>query len=94
MKTVVTVFAALVWLGICSSVVDAASLPLPAPEGDRPGIKESAVRQPRKQLKEPPAEQQSPTRKDVRPALKSSPPFKPLPNDPRRKMDDSMAPVN
>lgn len=92
MKTILSIFTAILFLVALSIIVNAGSMALPAPEGDGPGTKTAPIQQPRKQLQTPPAKLQKPTRTDARPVLKSTEPFKPLPNDDRKKMNDDMDP--
>ena len=89
MKTILHVFTVILWLGVLAAHVNAGPVTLPNPESCKPGTK---TIQPRKQLQKPPAKQQTPTRTDVRPVLRKTESFKPLPSDDRKKIDDSMDP--
>lgn len=87
MKTVLSVFITILCLGILSTVAVAGPVALRDTVGT-PGRKTPSVADPRKQLPAP-AKQQAPTRTEVRPVLKKTEPFKPLPGEDRRKIDGS-----
>ncbi|NTV91021.1 MAG: hypothetical protein HGA22_11790 [Clostridiales bacterium] len=94
MKTMLSIFTAILWLGFFSTITNATSNTLPDLEGNKPRINTTAIQQPRKQLEAPPVELQTPSRTNVRPTLKSTPSFKSLPNEDRKKIEDSMPPVD
>ena len=92
MKTILPIFAVIFWLGILATPVNAGPAALPDSESNKPGTKTTTIQQPRKQLQQPPAKQQTSTRTAARPVLKRTESFRPLPNDDRKKIDDSMDP--
>jgi len=94
MKIMLFIFAALLWLGFFSTITNAGPNTLHDLEGNNPKSNTTAIQQPRKQLKAPRVEQQTPSRTNVRPTLKSTPSFKSLPNEDRKKIEDSMPPVD
>ena len=93
MKTLLSIVIAMLWLVIYSTNINAGQADLPNLEHDGFKAKAKATPQSRKQLP-PPAELQTPTRTEVRPVLKSTSPYKSLPNDERKESKDSMVPVN
>jgi len=94
LKTILSIFTAMLLLGFCSTIANTATTTLSVLEGKGPRTKDTIIQQSRKQSQTPPAKQQTQTRADVKPVLKSSSPFKPLTNDDRKGINDPMAPVN
>jgi len=92
LKTILPIFTVILWFGVLATPVNAGSVTLRDPESDRPRTQNSTIGQPRKQLQTPPQKQQTTTRTGVRPVLKKTESFKPLPNDDRKQIDDSMDP--
>jgi hypothetical protein len=92
LKTILPIFTVILWLGVLAIPVNAGSITLHDPESDKPRTQNSTVQQPRKQLQTPPAKQQTTTRTGVRPVLRKTESFRPLPNDDRKQIDDSMDP--
>ncbi|MHB8138073.1 MAG: hypothetical protein ACYDGO_06740 [Smithellaceae bacterium] len=92
MKTILSMFTAILCLGFLSTIANAGPITLPDREGGSPRTKTTLIQQPRKHLQTPSTKSQTPTRTNVRPVSKSTVPFKPLPNDDRKEIDDSMDP--
>jgi len=92
LKTTLSIFTAILCLGVLSTVVVAGPVALRDPDGDGPGRKNPSVLQPRKQVQAP-AKPQAPARTEVRPALKKTEPFKPLPGEDRKEVKEDMDPV-
>ncbi|MRR16290.1 MAG: hypothetical protein EG826_07520 [Deltaproteobacteria bacterium] len=88
MKTILSIFTAVLCLGVLSTVAVAGPVALREPEGGISGRKTPPAVEPRKGLQAPVKPQALP-RSGVRPALKKSESFKPLPGDDRRKIDGS-----
>lgn len=93
MKNILFIFTVILSIGVFSTLVLAGSNTLPDSKDERPKVKTMTIQQLPKQVK-PPAKPQKPTRTEVRPVLKSSEPFKPLPAEDRKKINDSTQPVN
>ncbi|MEE9912986.1 MAG: hypothetical protein K4571_14835 [Deltaproteobacteria bacterium] len=91
MKTILSIVTAILCLGVLAATVGAGPVILRDPEGAGPGARTAPLVQPRKQLPAP-AKPQTPTRTEVRPVLKKTAPFKALPSDDRKKINDDMDP--
>ena len=92
MKNILSIITAILFLGFLSTIVNAGPTTFPDRKDGDPRTKTELIQQPGKQVQTPSTKSQAPTRTNVRPVLKSTVPFRPLPNDDRKKIDDSMDP--
>jgi len=93
LKNILSIFTVILSIAVFSAVVLAESNALPDSKADGSKTKTTTIQQPPKQVK-PTAKPQKPTRTEVRPVLNSSEPFKPLPAENQKKINDSTQPVN
>lgn len=91
MKNILSIIVAVLCFGVISTSVNAGAVTLRDPEGDGAKNKVTPIQEHRKQV-QPPAKPKPPVRLEVRPLLKKTESFKPLPSDERKKMKDDLDP--